>query len=155
MEKISSKIIGEKDIVIPKPTYLKTLINIKDPEKTYFKIINFNICFESSILSNISEFFVGDKTLFSVKVPISEVLENELFNYFYRPSNDEGEKKEYDDIIIYSKMFYFNKESKEKHLKFDNNHFEVIPSKEEVIFNFLIDNLDLAEKLQKTISSRI
>ena len=52
-------------------------------------------------------------------------------------------------------MFYFNKESKEKHLKFDNNHFEVIPSKEEVIFNFLIDNLDLAEKLQKTISSRI
>ena len=65
------------------------------------------------------------------------------------------EKRKNDDIIIYSKMFYFNKESKEKHLKFDNNHFEVIPSKEEVIFNFLIDNLDLAEKLQKTISSRI
>ena len=39
MEKISSKFIGEKDIVIPKPTYLKTLINIKDPEKIYYQIL--------------------------------------------------------------------------------------------------------------------
>jgi len=42
-------------------------------------------------------------------------------------------------------------------LKFDNNHFEVIPSKDEVVFNFLIDNLDLAQKLQKatTTNSKI
>ena len=154
MEKISSKFIEEKDIVIPKPTYLRTLINIKEAEKTFFKIIDFNFNLENSMLSNINEFFIGDKTLFSVKVPISISLEEELFNFFYRSSNLEEEKK-YESITIYSKAFYFNKNSKEMYLKFDNNHFEVIPSEEEIIFNFLIDNLDLAQKLQKANNSKI
>ena len=98
--------------------------------------------------------FIGDKTLFSVKVPVSISLEEELFNFFYRNPNLQEEKK-YESITIYSKAFYFNKKSKEKHLEFDNNHFEVIPSEEEIIFNFLIDNLDLAQKLQKAIDSKI
>ena len=154
MEKISSKFIGEKDIIISKPTYLKTLINFKDPEKTFLKIIGFNFNLENSMLSNINEFFIGDKTLFSVKVPVSMSLEEELFNFFYRNPNLQEEKK-YESITIYSKAFYFDKKSKEKHLEFDNNHFEVIPSEEEIIFNFLIDNLDLAQKLQKAIDSKI
>ena len=154
MEKISSKFIGEKDIIIPKPTYLKTLINFKNLEKIVFKIIGFNFNLENSMLSNINEFFIGDKTLFSAKVPVSISLEEELFNFFYRSSNLEEEKK-YESITIYSKAFYFNKNSKEMYLEFDNNHFEVIPSEEEIIFNFLIDNLDLAQKLQKAIDSKI
>ena len=154
MEKISSKFIGEKDIIIPKPTYLKTLINFKNLEKIVFKIIGFNFNLENSMLSNINEFFIGDKTLFSAKVPVSISLEEELFNFFYRSSNLEEEKK-YESITIYSKAFYFNKNSKEMYLDFDKNHFEVIPSEKEIIFNFLIDNLDLAQKLQKAIDSKI
>jgi hypothetical protein len=153
MEKLSSKFIEEKDILIPKPTYLKTLINIKEPQKTEFKIKNFSICFDEQLLFNINEFFINEKTLFSIKVPISEALENGLFDYFYNLPDEEGNKKTYDDITIYSKFFYFDKLQKECYLKFDNKHFEVIPSKEEVIFNFFIDNLDLAQKLQKAINS--
>ena len=157
MEKISSKFIEEKDILIPKPTYLRTLINIKEPLKTILKIKNFSVYsdFDEQFLSNINEFFINEKTLFSVKVSISDVLENELFDYFYNLPDEEGNKKTYDDITIYSKFFYFDKLQKECYLKFDNNHFEVIPSKDEVTFNFLIDNLDLAQKLQKAINSKI
>lgn len=155
MEKFSSKFIEEKDILIPKPTYLRTLINIKEPLKTILKIKNFSIYFDEQFLSDINEFFINEKTLFSVKVSISDVLENELFDYFYNLPDKEGNRKTYDNITIYSKFFYFDKLQKECYLKFDNNHFEVIPSKDEVTFNFLIDNLDLAQKLQKAINSKI
>jgi hypothetical protein len=157
MEKFSSKFIEEKDILILKPTYLRTLNNIKNQTEIKIKIKNFSVGFDEELLSDIKEFFVNEKTLFSVKVPISEVLKNELFDYFYNLPDEEGNKKTYDNITIYSKFFYFDKLQKECYLKFDNNHFEVIPSKDEVVFNFLIDNLDLAQKLQKatTTNSKI
>ena len=157
MEKFSSKFIEEKDILILKPKYLRTLNNIKNQTEINIKIKNFSICLDEEFLSDIKEFFVNEKTLFSVKVPISEVLENELFDYFYNLPDEEGNEKTYDNITIYSKFFYFDKLQKECYLKFDNNHFEVIPSKDEVVFNFLIDNLDLAQKLQKavTINSKV
>ena len=153
IEKFSSKFIEEKDILILKPTYLRTLNNIKNQTEINIKIKNFSIGFDEELLSDIKEFFVNEKTLFSVKVPISEVLKNELFDYFYNLPDEEGNKKTYDNITIYSKFFYFDKLQKECYLKFDNNHFEVIPSKDEVVFNFLIDNLDLAQKLQKAITT--
>ena len=96
MEKFSSKFIEEKDILILKPTYLRTLNNIKNQTEINIKIKNFSIGFDEELLSDIKEFFVNEKTLFSVKVPISEVLKNELFDYFYNLPDEEGNKKTYE-----------------------------------------------------------
>ena len=109
MGKISSKIIGEKDVIIPKPTYLKTLINFKDPEKTFFKIIGFNFNLENFMLSNINEFFIGDKTLFSVKIPVSISLEEELFNFFWSFFVQIVEKFTFTKRQLFIKWTYCNK----------------------------------------------
>lgn len=134
-----SKFIKETDILIRKPSYLSLLAN------PAIKMEINNIDLPQNISLFPKEFFLNeDKTFLTYPIEIKLgderqkfFLEN-IYYYFYNVSSNDDVKK-IEKIIIKNKNIY---------LEIFKNNFEIIPEESKIIFNFLIENSTLKEKLE-------
>lgn len=151
MIKIKSlnKIINYSDFLIEKPSYLKLFTSVQlfeDSDPSELKMIK--IWGKEYELEEIKEFFVGNsKTLISCKLKIKknyiELLKN-IENYFYFPDL----KSTLEDHNTFFLLTSF-KGKAFGYLSFTEEQVQIIPREDEVVFNFLIDNLDLIKKINE------
>ena len=134
-----SKFIKETDILIKKPSYLSLLAN----PAIKIEINNIDLSKNKSLSSK--EYFLNeDKTFltYSIEIELNDknqrfFLDN-IYYYFYNVSTNDDVKK-IEKIIIKNKNIY---------LEISKNNFEIIPEENKIIFNFLIENSTLKEKLK-------
>lgn len=142
---LNTSLITYSDFILEKPTYLKSIVNIANPNETP---INISLG-DANIKANIiNEYFVNkDKTLISCNAnfsenPFIEAFLAEVAIYFYKPTHLNSENAFTDKIIVTS--FFFRNVSSYKQ-SFETKEFDIIPLEDRVIINFLIDNSILSK----------
>ena len=142
---LNTSLITYSDFILEKPTYLKSIVNIANPNETP---INISLG-DANVKANIiNEYFVNkDKTLISCNAnfsenPFIEAFLAEVAIYFYKPTHLNSENVFTDKIIVTS--FFFRNVSSYKQ-SFETKEFDIIPLEDRVIINFLIDNSILSK----------
>ena len=142
---LNTSLITYSDFILEKPTYLKSIVNMGNPDETPINISLGDANLKANI---INEYFVNkDKTLISCNAnfsenPFIEAFLSEMAIYFYRPTHLNLENRFADKITITS--IYFRNVSNNKQ-SFETKEFDIIPLKDRVIINFLIDNSILSK----------
>lgn len=142
---LNTSLITYSDFILEKPTYLKSIVNMGNPDETPINISLGDANLKANI---INEYFVNkDKTLISCNAnfsenPFIEAFLSEMAIYFYRPTHLNLENGFADKITITS--IYFRNISNNKQ-SFETKEFDIIPLKDRVIVNFLIDNSILSK----------
>ena len=124
---LNTSIVTYSDFILEKPTYLKSIVNMGNPNETPINISLGDANLKANI---INEYFVNkDKTLISCNAnfsenPFIEAFLAEMTIYFYRPTHLNLENGFVDKITITS--IYFRNVSNNKQ-SFETKEFDIIP----------------------------